>query len=85
VDPVQQFAFVVGLAEFDFKPQLFGAAAAQGSDVGQGFMAVGGGFAGAEQVEVGPLSTSTMGGIRGISTVLVGCGNKMYWLVNLVN
>ena len=53
VNPVEQFAFVVGLAEFDFQPELFGAATTQGGDIGQGLMAVGGGLAGAEQVEVG--------------------------------
>lgn len=53
VDPVEQFAFVVGLAKFDFQPELFGTAATQRGDISQGFMAVGGELAGTEQVEVG--------------------------------
>ncbi|MNC69203.1 hypothetical protein D3C75_1198730 [compost metagenome] len=53
MDPVDQLAFVVGLAEFDFQTLLGGAALAEGFDVGEGFVAVGGRFAGAQHVQVG--------------------------------
>ncbi|MOA19164.1 hypothetical protein D3C78_1395240 [compost metagenome] len=52
MDPVDQFAFVVGLAELHLEAQPGSGAAAQGGNVGEGFMAVGGGLTGAEHIEV---------------------------------
>ncbi|MCY1547839.1 hypothetical protein D9M68_839190 [compost metagenome] len=43
---------MVGLAELHLEAQPGGGAAAQRLDVGEGFMAVGSRFAGAEEVEV---------------------------------
>ena len=53
VQVLDELALVVGLAKLDLQPELVGAATTQGGNVGQGFMAISGRLAGAEQVEVG--------------------------------
>src|SRR5471032_1170269 len=87
VDPVEQFAFVVSLAEFDFQPEFFRASPTQGGDVGQGFMAVGGGLAGAEQVEIGAVEHQHDGRHFGVSPQLllvveIKCTGWLIWSID---
>ncbi|MNL39310.1 hypothetical protein D3C87_1615810 [compost metagenome] len=68
VNPVEQFAFMVGLAKFHCQAELFSGAAAQGGNVSEGFVAVGRRFTGAEQVQIRAVEYQNDRGHRCFST-----------------
>ncbi|MNE92559.1 hypothetical protein D3C80_1902970 [compost metagenome] len=74
MNPVQQLAFMVGLAKLHFQAELFGGASTQGRDIGQGFVTISCRFASAEQVQVRAVQHQDDRGHRGISMVIVGIG-----------
>lgn len=72
VDPVDQFAFVVGLAEFNLQAQIAGAGPAAISEVAKRFATVLVRLAGAEQIEIGAVEHENAGRHWQITVLLLG-------------
>ncbi|MCY1181937.1 hypothetical protein D9M73_224720 [compost metagenome] len=85
VNPVEQFAFMVGLAKLNCQAELFGGTCAQGRDVCQGFVTVSRRFTGTEQVQVRAVEHQNDRGHQNLSTFycwnrprIPACGDKLY-------
>lgn len=73
MDPVDQFTFVVGLAELDFQAVGVGSVGTSLSQVSEGFVAVLGRLAGAQHVQVGAVEHENKGLHDGHRFVVVEC------------
>jgi len=70
VDPVEQFAFVVGLVKLDRQTMLGGGIGAEAGNVGERFVPVSGRFARSEQIQIGTVEYQNAGR-HGLSLVVV--------------
>ncbi|EJT83312.1 hypothetical protein PPS11_36955 [Pseudomonas putida S11] len=86
MDPVDQFAFVVGLAEFDFQAEGMGGVGHNPGPGRRGFRGRTGQARGCPSMfRLGPLSNENKGLHDGHRFVVVGCFLVLYRLVSLVN
>ncbi|MNO61477.1 hypothetical protein D3C76_521280 [compost metagenome] len=85
VDPVDQFAFVVGLAKFDIQAQVVGAVGAALGEVGEGFATILGRLAGAQHVQVRAVQHKNKGLHDRHRFVVFGCAYICTtWLVSSI-
>ncbi|MNC73038.1 hypothetical protein D3C75_1241740 [compost metagenome] len=73
MDPVDQFALMVGLTELDFQAVGMGGIGTALGQVGEGFVAILGRLAGAQHVQVGAVEHENKGLHDGHRFVVVEC------------